>query len=596
MPRPSGHNLKKALAALALLMITAAAATANPSGAERIDVASDFYGTFDTVARLVGYTPNADRPWTRAEAARYLEKVEDLGVPEAAGPLLDELREETTWTEADDETVFNFDLSGSLNPQLFAHTNSAFSDQEIIYGKEEGTNETIIEPGSYTWDPWNLYSSWGGQEVLDFAQIDLSIGVMDSVNLFFSLPVANVKHTKVPFGSQNVMSNIPMLASFTSLQYEDFNMNFPYRAHLAAGGDWWSLLIGRERLSYGSGVTGNFVIDSHLDYHNALTFSFFSDTVKYSFLASFFPHPSQYLAESDSNKDGLWETGLIFDQNQNAFTGTKMFMSHRLEFIMAGGRQRFAVTEGVTYQSDDGILDLQVLNPMMFFHNLYIAGNSNSILSFEYDVQLGGGFTFDAAIVVDDLNIPGERENDGENAKPDAVGLQLGLKSAHVVGDGILTGALELTGTSDYLYLYLREDRNSSQWRYPIDHIVAVRNMRSGTGVYDLTPMGYPLGGGAFNAHLEMAWQAPSSWSAGFWFDYILQGGISILSRLTEQQELDYDKPREHTFNLGLWGEWEIGDSMTIRPQGSWMHVINPGNEEGRETDFQFALTFRRFF
>ena len=73
----------------------------------------------------------------------------------------------------------------------------------------------------------------------------------------------------------------------------DFNM--PLRAFVAAGGKNWSLQVGRDRLSWGSGTTGNLVIGDHIKYHNMARFTTYDSKFKYTFLISAFPHPRIFL-------------------------------------------------------------------------------------------------------------------------------------------------------------------------------------------------------------------------------------------------------------------------------------------------------------
>jgi hypothetical protein len=61
-----------------------------------------------------------------------------------------------------------------------------------------------------------------------------------------------------------------------------------------------------------------------------------------------------------------------------------MFMSHRLEWRMFRDKVNFALTEAIMYQSSTNFIDLQVLNPVMIYHDYYIRSNSNSIFPWSW--------------------------------------------------------------------------------------------------------------------------------------------------------------------------------------------------------------------
>ncbi len=577
---------KGKLTALILCLILAMPLEAASRGSEFIDLDSGFYEDFDTLASSLGMVVSRTRPYTKAEALPYLEEMGRRPMDQGQHVLYEHLVEEVDLQSGDG--VFSFNFSGTLNPQAYAHSDRSFSDQAIEYTRDPESGELIVAQGSYSYSPFNLYSSWPGMEVKDFVDIDLAINVMDNITLFFQLPVTNVRHTKTAFGSRYFMTNIPMLANPLSFQYEDFNMNFPYRAHLSAGDSWWSLLIGRDKFDYGGGISGNLAVDKHLEYHNALSLSFFSKTFKYTFFLSFLPHPSQYIVLDDST-DSSYGYDLAYDQGQDAFTGTKVYVSHRFEWTSRTQKSRIALSESVMYQ-DDGGLDFQFLNPMLFLHNLYTAGNANSLLSLEWEYAFTEGVVQNISLLIDDLNVPGEKESDGDNTKPSALGFQYNIRTSHPVGPGIITSSAEVTLTTDSLYLYLREDAGKDiPDTYPIDFTAAIRNMRTGTGVYDVTFLGYPYGGGVINALVGLGWHVPGAYSLEWSFNYIMRRNITPFTRIRGSQA--GDNPVMHSFITTLSADWHITKDLTLSPSLTYIHVLNyahaPGDKRG---DVQLAV------
>ena len=103
--------------------------------------------------------------------------------------------------------------------------------------------------------------------------------------------VGNTNTLKNGFGSSVFGRNIPMVPP---AEIWDLDFNMPYRAFVAAGGDHWSFQLGRDRLNWGAGTSGNLAMSDTLKYHNLARVTTFSDRFKYTFLTSFFPHPMHY--------------------------------------------------------------------------------------------------------------------------------------------------------------------------------------------------------------------------------------------------------------------------------------------------------------
>ena len=84
----------------------------------------------------------------------------------------------------------------------------------------------------------------------------------------------------------------------------------PYRAFGAFGGEGLER-AGRPGTSFlgvrGSVVTSSSVI--HVNYHNVGRFTTYGESFKYTFLTSFFPHPSEYYTIG-SDPDGSEVYGL----------------------------------------------------------------------------------------------------------------------------------------------------------------------------------------------------------------------------------------------------------------------------------------------
>ncbi|RFU95527.1 hypothetical protein DYP60_03380 [Sphaerochaeta halotolerans] len=109
---------------------------------------------------------------------------------------------------------------------------------------------------------------------------------------YSELSVGNTYTLENGFGTTPFGTNVPMIPP--SL-IPDLDFNMPYRAFVATGGEHWSFQIGRDRLSWGAGQTGNLMVSDSFKYHTMARVTTFSDWFKYTFVTSFFPHPSQYI-------------------------------------------------------------------------------------------------------------------------------------------------------------------------------------------------------------------------------------------------------------------------------------------------------------
>lgn len=579
--------MKKFLSILLSCILIFSITAKSPVTATMIKLSDNLYDDMDTLFLSLGKTLSMTRPYSKEEAVLYLKSIATERMNDIERDLYNKLQKELETDEEND--VFSYEAKGAITPQIYAHTNKEYFRDNIVYG----TDNKPTEPYTKEYLPFDGDTTWASARER-FINIGLSLGIKKVAGMHFELPIMNTIHTLKPFGSEYIANNIPMISSFKAFDYEDFNFNFPYRAYVNLGGSWWNIQIGREQYNNGSGASGNFIVDKHVPYHNAFNISIFSDQVKLSFIASFFPHPSQYY-ESETDEQSKFNR--YFDQTKDAYTGIKMLLDHRLEWTTKNRKSRLAIEEAIIYQNDKGILDLQILNPIMFFHNLYIAGNSNSILSFEWDYVFSPGIEQSVALVVDDLNIPGEKKHDQENlgkTKPDAIGLQLGLKTSHPINKGFLKTRTEFTYTSPALYLRggLKKSEESG---YNLNYVIAIRNQRSNHGIFDLTYIGYPYGCNTINLLFDTEFSVIGKWSAG--------GRISFNIRGTNNAITEYDNVKSHTIFsadsqyyvlTSIFGSYSFTEDFSLSSSLSNICIWNINNDSHNNPfayDFQFMLT-----
>ncbi len=83
---------------------------------------------------------------------------------------------------------------------------------------------------------------------------------------------------------------------------KSFTINIPYRAFLAVGGTGWLFQLGRDRLSWGPGMSGNFMIGDQVQYHNMGRLTAYRDNFKYTFLTRSFLIQMKYLPNLKQSK------------------------------------------------------------------------------------------------------------------------------------------------------------------------------------------------------------------------------------------------------------------------------------------------------
>ena len=263
-------------------------------------------------------------------------------------------------------------------------------------------------------------NSWNYNFLKQKPLVGLSLEFFPGGNFytFFELTIGNYLHTQFSeFGDKHFHTNILGLQDVTRFNLNDMDLNVPYRAFIAAGGEHWSVQLGRDRLSWGPGVVSNFVVGDNLKYHNMLRAAVYYDEFKYTFLLSFFPHPQNYAAKDTG---GQW--GVSPNHQYDVFNGINMFMAHRIEWKLFNDKFKIALTEGVMYQSATNFIDLQILNPVMFFHDLYMRSNANSILSLELEYSPIKSLNIYANIVCDEIAGFGESKSGvAANANPNAL-------------------------------------------------------------------------------------------------------------------------------------------------------------------------------
>lgn len=421
----------------------------------------------------------------------------------------------------------------------------------------------------------------------------------------------NIGGTSVMFGKDIIGSNFFLFNN--GFDVGDVDFSIPKRAFAAFGGKNWSVQIGRDKLSWGPGVSGNFMLSDHLKYHNLGRFTAYSNNFKYTLVSSFFPHPQDYY-DSSGVKPKQWQGDTI--------SGLNMFLAHRLEWRMFKDKVGFALSEAIMYQSDDNTLDLRILNPSMIYHNYYIRSNANSLLSFELNYTPIKRLNIYGQLAIDEFALVGEPiPGKDEGAFPSAFAYMLGVKGDYPLKEGLLYGSFEFILTDPYLYLRYGTSTDHSIGEAGISYVVAMREYFSGGHIfYDEQFVGYPYGPDAIVLNANVGYKEINKWN--------IEGNIFLMFHGTHDQwtlwtqvypdELVDDQhppylstpTKEHltgnnwddkanlrdaiskTLAISVKGGYTFIDSLDVYGQLDFINIINPGNRKPNPTirDLQFTL------
>ncbi|MCF7941097.1 MAG: hypothetical protein K9M84_05775 [Spirochaetia bacterium] len=522
--------------------------------------------------------PSTSGPWSAAELRLMLKKIdlESLSGPaenlyEFASSSLNEAEE----NRVSDSLAMSFD--STLAVEAYYHTNTDVYTSEQLWRYDFEEREPL-----YT----GSFETWASD--LFYGDIDLIVGLN---------PFRETNDSSDLFGDAAVTTNILMVPPSV---ITDLDMNMPYRAFAAVGGDHWSLQFGRDNVAWGAGETGNLMIGGHLKYQDLLRFTTFHDSYKFTSLYSFFPHPVNYADNEPVGQAAPLE-------------GLKMFVGHRLEFRMFDDTVNFALSESMMYMSEEGVLSLGLLNPLMIYHDNYIRANSNSLLTLELEAAPFRNWSIYGQFAVDEFPLPGE-DSTGSSSLPTAMGYLAGIKTAYTAGDGVVYGLLEGAFTDPFLYLRGNGKGGDQTDLNGINYVVGVRSF-SPDGNISIAQdfLGYEYGCDAVVLNLTAGYKVFKQYYVEGTLFGMLHGVNDLYTYWAEGSDTDPDPSQaetptdseytdnalgetrdavETTIMVELKGGYHILPQLEVYGQFDWIQKMNFNNlaANGTESDMQLAI------
>ena len=590
-----------------LLSLTSVHAHVTKENRQKIfPVGSSAYDAITQLYIMEGMAlPSTTGPWSAKELDLMLSRInpDALGIDERAlyNYAYSQIKEKARLNPND---ILGFGLEGKINLKIMAHTNKFDFNNPDDWGDRDVYNppDPFVEVPFETWIGNNVYG-----------YIDLALANSRSLINMMSTESHDIGNgTSVSY--INYDSWVPVFTNVLFLTpadgFSDFDLNFPFRAFASLGDDWWNITLGRDRMSWGPGVTGNFAIGDHIPYHNNARFTAFTDSFKYTFSASFFVHPMNYFKD---NGEGIYYFDATYDQDASR-NGVQMFMAHRLEWRILD-KANIVLTEAVMYQNESGMVDPLVISPTTIFHNFYIRGNANSLLTLEVDYTPLKHWNIYAQFALDDISMPGEATK-GEAEPPSALAYMLGSKVSFPYEDGVIYGSIEGVYTDPWFYLRDSGERNGN--KYGNSFIIAMPEWvnKNGYANYDLNYLGYKYGGDAAVFDIRAGYKKYGKWFMEGSLTYIAHGTINLYTRPGNIVKGSYDDPKglstkhpstgsylygadceamnaiEHTVITTLRGGYTLFKSLDISASVSLINVVNPDNikENPSTTDFQITI------
>jgi len=577
---------------------------------------SDEYKAITYLYISQGYRlPSTTGPWSADELAQMLDVLDYDALDDAQKAMYDTVKDSLLARPELDLNKTGFSFNGQFALEAYFHTNTEGAERTAH------SNGHDITEKAFQGNRW-VYDETKQQPMLN---LELETYVIDNFYALFQGTVANSWHSDEYYtqelGVSKFSTNILGLKNL-KFNLAFFDGNWPYRAFLSAGGKNWNIQIGRDRLSWGPGESGNLTISDNMPWQNFAKITAYTEDFKYTFLTSFYPHPINYW-DDQGGMNPVWhgmDNGYGYPMS-----GISMYIGHRFEIGFLNGKGTFAATEGLMYMSEDNTIDLRALNPLNFNHNNYIARNSNSTLTLEFNLTPVRGINVYGQWMVDEIAFPGIETPPSEThtACPTAMGYLFGTKGAFSLGSGLFHASAEFAKTDPYLYL--RDGIRGGDGNYGLGYIVALRNWSSvGAGItYDEYFLGYTYGPDAVVGNVNAGWMTSD-------LRLSIEGNIFYMAHGTHDQwtawryiggdeDYKYDKASpttkhttynakypdaktarnsvEKTFICGVNVSYKVASWLTAVAQADYVAIANYGNVEGvKQNDFQVAVSARFLF
>lgn len=552
-----GLLIKKVAIVLFLLVVAISGLSA---WQETYNAESPEYQNLMSLARMAGRQfPEFTLPASGSQLLQFLDLIDRSSLNPAAQEIYDELHSELAApTVLLDLGTVAVDLYAGIGVQALMQpedTASQVLEEDWLYQYRDRIPNNVLGAGFW----------WGKNFAARFYMDSLS----SKSDAGFSSPFA--------------------FTSVFSKQSPDLVR--PHTAYASLGNDTLNLIVGRDRLSAGSGMTGNLSLGDNFLFENFIKFSAIANPVTYDLT----------LIAFDSNIVG--QSMQLDWMNFNA--PSQIVVIHRLSASF-WNKIALSIYEG-TLNYGVGILsDPRILNPFMILHNTqaFMYDTQNNFFGVELSAALPWNLQVHAQVILDQIQTAGEAESNS-SLPPNAWGALLGFTGSWTLADGILDAYAEGLYTSPGLYLkeaITNPDALAIPCNnYDIDLVVGNRTCWDDM---DIAYLGHSLGPDTIAVGMGSKWRND-------WLNITLSGLYSIrgtygkksrenqfdeLTRSTEA--INIQTPYcaegfspEYKLAFFLKAEGTLFDGLTIKTSLAYTHAENFRNTTGRTwNNVQFTL------
>ncbi len=411
---------------------------------------------------------------------------------------------------------------------------------------------------------------------LPLALIEIEASLLEVASLYTNLGIKKNRFSS-PDGTVAPLESIVFGPTFSTnlvpMSFQDFDT--PDRAYLSMGGNGYSLQFGRDRLSWGPGHTGNFIIGDQHKYEEFLRFTFYTDKFKFT-SATLFMNPPNWTTKGRSPFYPKDPSDPSYEAKDDVTI--RMFLAHRFEFRPLPWL-RLEFSENVMYQ--DTVFTAQYFNPLFIFHNLSNRGQFNALADISVQATVAKGISLYASVAMDQLEAPGEGDD-----QANALGYMVGLQGYHPKGTGGISYRLEGVYTDPLLY---RRDR--------VDFIIMTREREQYYGYVPVYRyLGYRHGGDTILVHANLEWRDSAPYWVGAEVEYMVHGEVTM-------DKTEYDKfgaqskgptpsgEVTHLLRGGLYGSYPFAITNRIQAEVRVRADMLARYTDQWKTDLQVAAT-----
>jgi len=515
-----------------------------------IPIKSNYYTVLEQLASTQGLSVSKTRPFSSDEFIMLLDKINPLLLDRISAirykTLIDDLAQYSELSQK--EIKGDFSVTLAFESYLHTEGDHFIHESDWVYDNEMRKPMVALEFDSHVAKSIYLYTNF-----------------IVKNNRFSRPEETSPPSPRIPVDT--LMFSPSFSTNIVKMANQDFDV--PSRAFIAVGGEGYSIQLGRDKLSWGPGDSGNFIIGNHHKYQEFLRFTFYNEDVKFT-NAILFMQPPGYTTKERSP----------YVPASPADYTVKMFLAHRLEFNV-NSWLNIELSENVIYQ--DTTFNAKYLNPLYIYHNFSNRSLFNAIADISIEATISKGLRVYTSIAFDQLTAPGESSD-----QPAALGYMVGAKYYYPVARGWWDFLLEGVYIDPYMYL-----------RDSVDFIVMTREREQYYGyVPHYEYLGYKDGGDLILATVKGKYHLNEAFSIASSFTYKAQGSMGFDTEYVVGAMDNINSPSSpvtHWFISTLSTQYSKNVSLLFFDSLSLYGEVNVVNKKESSnpthTDFQFTFS-----